>query len=189
MGKEKLKKQIKEIVLQIKTNSKDAHFADKLVDKLLSLKGQLDVEPTRIHIEEKDVIKEYDFGSTTYTKYKGGIIFHAKSGMDIVIRPDLHSLYEHINVMLEMKDNYEKLNEDMKKAYENIYTATSWILTSPIYATIDDNMFFGIATDILKHFNEYCKKQEQNLQEETPIENAEFQRVIEMFNKDTSTDA
>lgn len=189
MGKEKLKKQIKEVVSQIKTNSKDAHFADKLVDKLLSLKGQLDVEPTRIHIEEKDVIKEYDFGSTTYTKYKGGIIFHAKSGMDIVIRPGLHSLYEHINVMLEMKDNYEKLNEDMKKAYENIYTATSWLLTSPIYATIDDNMFFGIATDILKHFDEYIKSKEKVLQEETPIENAEFENMNELLTKDIDKDA
>lgn len=182
MDKKELKKAIDDVVAKIKTNSKDSHFADSLVDRLLSLKGQYDVEPTRIHIEEKDVVKEYDFDASSFVKCKQCIIYHAKSGMDIIVKPSMKLLYEHLDILLGMKEDDENLSEELKKSYDSLYSATNWILNSLIYATIDDTLFFGIANDIFKRFDDYVQSKEATLQEETPKENADFEILNKAIN-------
>lgn len=182
MEKKELKKQLDEVVVQIKNNSKDAKFADALVDKLLSLKGQMMIEPTRIHIEEKDVVKEYDNDAVRFVRCKGCIIFQAKGGMSIVVKPTMTALFEHLTVLLDMKDRYEELDEEGKKSYELLYSATVWMLEVPIFATCSDEMFFGIVNDILSRFNKFTETElNKDLQEETPKENAEFENMNEVL--------
>lgn len=190
MGKEELKKQLEEVVAQIKTNSKDAKFADKLVDKLLSLKGQIDVEPTRIHIPEKDVVKEYDNDSLRFVRCRGCIIFQAKGGYSVIVQPRMTALFEHLSVLLDMKDRYEELSDEEKKSYDMLYSATVYVLEAPMFAVGEDEMFFGIASDVIKRLNDFTEKQlNKELQEETPKENAEFENLNEVLNKDMGTDA
>lgn len=183
MNKKDLKKQIEDIAKQIKANSKDAKFAEKLVDKLLSLKGQYDVEATRIHIREKDVVKEYDFEAVRFIRCKGCIIFHAKGGVTTIVKPTMKCLYEHLDVLLDMKDRYEELKEEEKKAYEALYTATLWNLSASIYSTLDDELFVNVATDIMKRFEVYIQSKESELQDETPEENAEFETKMGFANE------
>lgn len=190
MGKEELKKQLDEVVAQIKTNSKDAKFADKLVDKLLSLKGQIDVEPTRIHIPEKGVVKEYDNDSLRFVRCRGCIIFQEKGGYSVIVQPRMTALFEHLSVLLDMKDRYERLSDEEKKSYDMMYSATVYLLEIPMFAASDDEMFFGIASDVIKRLNDFTDKQlDKELQEETPKENAEFENLNEVLNKDMGTDA
>lgn len=190
MEKKELKKQLDEVVVQIKNNSKDAKFADSLVDKLLSLKGQIDVEPARIHVDEKDVIKEYDNDSIRFIRCKDCIIFQAKGGMSVVVKPTMTALFEHLTVLLDMKDRYEELDEEGKKSYELLYSATVWMLEVPIFATCDDEMFFGVVNDILARFNKFTETElKKDLQEETPKENAEFENMNEAFNETTEKNA
>ena len=190
MEKKELKKQLDEVVAQIKNNSKDAKFADALVDKLLSLKGQMMIEPTRIHIEEKDVVKEYDNDAVRFVRCKDCIIFQAKGGLSVVVRPTMTALFEHLTVLLDMKDRYEELNEEEKKRYELVYSATVWMLEVPIFATCDDEMFFGIVNDILARFNKFTETElNKDLQEETPKENAEFENLNDVLNETTEKNA
>lgn len=190
MEKKELKKQLDEVVVQIKNNSKDAKFADALVDKLLSLKGQIDVEPARIHIEEKDVVKEYDNDAVRFVRCKDCIIFQAKGGMSVVVKPTMTALFEHLTVLLDMKDRYEELDEEGKKSYELLYSATVWMLEVPIFATCSDEMFFGVVNDVLARFNKFTETElKKDLQEETPKENAEFENMNEVLTKDMGTDA
>lgn len=182
MEKKELKKQLDEVVVQIKNNSKDAKFADALVDKLLSLKGQMMIEPTRIHIEEKDVVKEYDNDAVRFVRCKDCIIFQAKGGLSVVVRPTMTALFEHLTVLLDMKDRYEELDEEGKKSYELLYSATVWMLEVPIFATCDDEMFFGVVNDVLARFNKFTETElNKDLQEETPKENAEFENMNEVL--------
>lgn len=182
MGKKELKKQLDEVVAQIKTNSKDAKFADAFVDKLLSLKGQMMIEPTRIHIEEKDVVKEYDNDAVRFVRCKDCIIFQAKGGLSVVVKPTMAALFEHLTVLLDMKDRYEELDEEGKKSYELLYSATVWMLEVPIFATCDDEMFFGVVNDVLARFNKFTETElKKDLQEETPKENAEFENMNEVL--------
>ena len=59
MDKKILKERLDDLVNQIKTNSKDAHFAKKLIDDLLSVKGQMMVEPTELDCGKK--VDEYGY--------------------------------------------------------------------------------------------------------------------------------
>lgn len=184
MEKQELKNKIEEVVNQIKTNSKDAKFADSLIDKLLSLKGQLDVEPMRFGIPEKDVIKEYDNDSIRFVRCKSGILFQAKGGFSVFVSPRMSGLYQHLEVILDMKDKYDELTEDQKKTYDFLYLATTQILQLGIFATCDDEFFFGIAEDIVKRFQTITEKAlNAELQEETHKENAEFENNMELANQ------
>lgn len=190
MDKKELKKEIDSVIGQIKTNSKDAHFADALCDKLLSLKGQYDVEPTRVCVEDKDVIKEYDFDNLRFLRCKNCVVFQDKGGFTSVISPRVKSLYTHISVLLDMKDRYEELSDDEKKVYEGLYTATVWVLNTPIFATCSDKLFFGIATDVINHFNEYVEEANNApLKDEEAEKDAEFENMNEVLNNNMGTDA
>lgn len=184
MEKQELKNKIEEVVNKIKTNSKDAKFADSLIDKLLSLKGQMDVEPMRLCIPEKDVIKEYDNDSIRFVRCKSGILFQTKGGLSVFVSPRMSGLYQHLEVVLDMKDKYDELTEEQKKTYDFLYLATTQILQLGIFATCDDEFFFGIAEDIVKRFQTMTEKAlNTELQEETYKENAEFENKTELANQ------
>ena len=127
-NKKQVLSEIENTINQIKTNSKDAKFADKLIDKLLSLKGQYDVEPTRLYVPEKNVIKEYDNDNLRIVKCKDCIIWQHKGGFTFVVKPTMHALYEHLSGMLAMKDRYDELTGDEKQLYDVSYFGMSLIL-------------------------------------------------------------
>ena len=176
--------EIETVINQIKTNSKDAKFADKLIDKLMSLKGQYDIEPTRLFVPEKDVIKEYDNDNLRIVKCKDCIIWQHKGGFTFVVKPTMRALYEYIDGMLAMKDNYESLSDDLRQLYEASYFGMSLILQAPMFAVVDDELFVDLATFIGEGVKKVSDKLlNQPLQEETPIENAEFETKMEVANE------
>lgn len=182
--------EIETTINQIKTNSKDAKFADKLIDKLMSLKGQYDVEPTRLYVPEKDVIKEYDNDNLRIVRCKDCIIWQHKGGFTFVVKPTMRALYEYLDGMLAMKDRYDELTDDEKQLYDVSYFGMSLILQAPMFAVADDEFFVDLATfvgDGVKKVSE--KLLNQPLQEETPIENAEFETKMEAANELLKEDA
>lgn len=183
-NKKQVLSEIENTINQIKTNSKDAKFADKLIDKLLSLKGQYEVEPTRLYVPEKNVIKEYDNDNLRIVKCKDCIIWQHKGGFTFVVKPTMRALYEYLDGMLAMKDRYDELTDDEKQLYDVSYFGMSLILQAPMFAVADDEFFVDLATfvgDGVKKVSE--KLLNQPLQEETPIENAEFETNMEAANE------
>lgn len=173
-----------ETTLQIKNNSKDAKFADKLIDKLLSLKGQYDVEPTRLHIPEKDVIKEYDNDNIRIVKCKDCIIWQQKGGHIVVVYPTMRAEYEFLEGMLDLKDNYDKLSDDMKAAYDGAYFGYSILSQLPTIMVTNDKWFARASILASWGVARFVKEQlDEPLQEETPIENAEFETKMEVANE------
>lgn len=189
-NKKQVLSEIENTINQIKTNSKDAKFADKLIDKLLSLKGQYDIEPTRLYVPEKNVIKEYDNDNIRIVKCKDCIIWQHKGGFSLVVKPNMRALYEYLDGMLAMKDRYDELTDDEKQLYDVSYFGMSLILQAPMFAVTDDEFFVDLATfvgDGVKRVSE--KLLNQPLQEETPIENAEFETKMEAANELLKEDA
>ena len=181
MKNEELKKEMKNVIDQIRVNSKDARWADKLVDKLISLKGQMDIEPTRLYVPEKDVIKEYDNDNLRVVRCKDCIIWQHKGGFLFVVKPTMRALYEYIEGMLAMKDKYDELTDDEKQLYDSAYFGLSLILQAPMFAVADYEFFVDLATfigDGVKKVSE--KLLMQPLQDETPIENAYFETKMEV---------
>ena len=182
--------EIENTINQIKTNSKDAKFADKLIDKLLSLKGQYDVEPARLYVPEKNVIKEYDNDNLRIVKCKDCIIWQHKGGFTFVVKPTMRALYEYLSGMLAMKDRYDELTGDEKQLYDVSYFGMSLILQVPMFAVADDEFFVDLATFIGEGVKKVSDKfLNQPLQEETPIENAEFETKMEVANELLKEDA
>lgn len=179
-----MKKEIREITLQIRNNSKDVKFSDKLIDKLLSLKGQLDVEPTRLYIPEKDVIKEYDNDNIRIVRCKGCIIWQHKGGMSFIVKPSMRALYDYLEGMLSMKDRYDELTNEEKQIYDISYFGMSLIMQVPMFAVVDEEFFVELAEYIGDGIKKVAEKLiNQPLQEETPIENAEFETKMEVVNE------
>ena len=188
--KAKFWSEIETTINQIKTNSKDAKFADKLIDKLMSLKGQYDVEPTRLYVPEKDVIKEYDNDNLRIVRCKDCIIWQNKGGFTFVVKPTMRALYEYLSGMLAMKDRYDELTGDEKQLYDVSYFGMSLILQAPMFAVADDEFFVEFATFIGEGVKKVSDKLlNQPLQEETPIENAEFETKLEVANELLKEDA
>lgn len=184
MEKQELKNKIEGVVNQIKTNSKDAKFADSLIDKLLSLKGQLDVEPMRFVIPEKDVIKEYDNDSIRFVRCKGYIAFQAKGGFYVFVSPRMSALYQHLEGLLDMKDNFDNLTEEQKEGYDTSYLYTSILMQTMLFAVFDAKMFSDLSSDVMNRYKEFLDRYKNiPLQEETHKENAEFENNMELANQ------
>lgn len=191
MNKEELKKRIEELKNQIKTNSVDKHFAEKLLEDLVSAKGQYDVEEAELIIPKKDVVKEYDFDSFKFVRTKKGILFHVRGGFDTFVSIRMTSLYERLSSLLELKDRYENLVEEERKAYDSIFTANYYVLSMPFLLSPFDEEFFEAASKNIEVLNNAYEKYVKNaeLQEETPAEDAEFEKNNGMLNEIMGTDA
>lgn len=156
MDKEQLKKKLEEVKVKIKTNSKDAHFADTLIDEILSIKGQLDVEPTIVHIEEKDVVQKLD-GDTfsMYITSRGDAVYHVKGGYTIVADYRMNGLSEAIAGYVLNNDVLDTLSEEERELYELDMEASTFVLNAPMIAFSDENLKFDVATLIVKYLKDY----------------------------------
>ena len=189
-NKKQVLSEIENTINQIKTNSKDAKFADKLIDKLLSLKGQYDVEPTILYVPEKNVIKEYDNDNLRIVKCKDCIIWQQKGGHIVVVYPTMRAEYEFLEGMLDLKDNYDKLSDDMKAAYDGAYFGYSILSQLPTIMVTNDKWFARASILASWGLARFVKEQlDEPLQEETTIENAEFETKMEVANELLKEDA
>ena len=98
-----MKKKLQEKTKQLTAISKDAHFAESLIEDILSIKAQMCVEATELYVREKDVIEVFDFDSVCFKVCTTGILFHAKSGYTTWIEPRCRSLFVDIVEMLKAK--------------------------------------------------------------------------------------
>lgn len=164
VGKSLLEDQKKELnnklnakITQLKNICKDAVFADHLIDDLLSLKGQLSIEPTLVHIPLVNVIKEYDFEHFKIIKTLNGIVFKM-TGYEQIIRPTCLTLYGQLDYLLGLKDRYDTLTLEEKDIYDTLFQATATILMNPAICFTDDDYWIDIVTFITKRQNELFEK-------------------------------
>lgn len=180
MEKKEIKAKIDDIKAQIKVNSKDAHFAEKLIGDLLSLKGQYEHQPTMVNVAMDDIIGTLEGNTFTIYKTKSGDTgFHLKAGYDIVVRPTVESLNKSLAAFVDYQKEMDSLSEKEREWYEQDLIATQFCLTIPMYAFADmdfkrkvANMFadymLKVQTDLLDNVE---------LQEETPEENKRFEEA------------
>lgn len=175
---------IDEVIAQIKTNSKDVHFAETLVDKLLSLKGQKDVEPVELCVPLKDVITRYDYDSFEIVNCKSGIIFHAKGGYYAFVTPRMKALYEHLAFIIDLKEHFNELTEEEVELYNNLFGATSMLMQIPIFAPSSSTMLFKVANCATQELNSFVENlMNKPLQEEDYQSNADYENLVEALDE------
>lgn len=181
--KDELKKEIKETSILLKGLCNDAKFADELIDKLLSLKGQYDVEPTLVHVPIESIIKTYDYGHFKLYRTDKGIVFHM-AGMYQLIPPMMQTLYGQLEFLLDQKDKYVSLSKKERKIYNTVFGATMAILMNPTICFSDDDYWIDIATYITSMQNElFDKFFNEDLHEEDAVADAEFNDRVEFVEK------
>lgn len=180
MNKKEIKAKIDDIKAQIKANSKDAHFAEKLIGDLLSLKGQYEHQPTMVNVAMDDIIGTLEGNTFTIYKTKSGDTgFHLKAGYDIVVRPTVESLNKSLASFVDYQKDIEKLSEEEQEYYKSGLLATQFCLTIPMYAFADLDFKYKIAN----MFADYMLKVQTDLldnvelQDETPEENKRFEEA------------
>ena len=178
---------------QLTAISKDPHFAESLIEEILSLKAQMCVEATELYVREKDVIEVLDFDSVCFKVCTTGILFHAKSGYTTWIEPRCRALFGEIVEMLKAKKELLALSEEERKNFdaeelemkEQFFNAWVHTLEMPVAASVSPKILFDTATAFLKSFREETDRMlNQPLHEETVqdlIENSNAQQAEELL--------
>lgn len=180
MDRNEIKAKIEEVKAQLKSNSKDAHFAEKLIGDLLSLKGQYEHQPTMVHVAMDDILGTLEGNTFTIYKTKSGDTgFHLKAGYDIVVRPTVESLNESLASFVDYQKDIEELSEEERERYEQDLVATQFCLTIPMYAFADMDFKYKVANMFADYMLQIQNKLLDNvvLQDETPEENKAFEQA------------
>ena len=188
-----LQKKLQEKTKQLTAISKDAHFAESLIEDILNLKAQMCVEATELYVREKDVIEVLDFDSVCFKICTTGILFHAKSGYTTWIEPRCRALFGEIVEMLKAKKEILALSEEERKNFdaeeldmrEQFFNAWVHTLEMPVAASVSPKILFETATAFLKSFREETDRMlKQPLHEENVqdlIDNANAQQAEELL--------
>ena len=178
---------------QLVAISKDAHFAESLIEDILNLKAQMCVEATELYVREKDVIEVLDFDSVCFKICTTGILFHAKSGYTTWIEPRCRALFGEIVEMLKAKKEILALSEEERKSLdseelemkEQFFNAWVHTLEMPVAASVSTKILFDTASAFLKSFREENDRMlnqplhEDNVQD--LIENSNAQQAEELL--------
>lgn len=180
MDKEQLKERLNDVKKKIKANSKDAHFAETLIDELLSLKGQLGIEPTLVHIPLNDVVKTLK-GKTfemSLTKH-GDAIYHVYGGYTIIADGNrMPALAQTIGSYVTHQELVNELDEKEQELYVLDLSATTHVLNIPMLAFGDQDLKYDLATIMIKWLREsYAKALGMPLQEETREQDVAFEKA------------
>ena len=178
---------------QLTAISKDPHFAESLIEEILSLKAQMCVEATELYVREKDVIEVFDFDSVCFKLCTTGILFHAKSGYTTWIEPRCRALFGELVDILKTKKELlslsdEERNEKDKEELEmreQLFSAWVHVLEMPVASSISPKILFDTAAAFLKSFREETERMlNQPLHEETVqdlLENSNSQQTEELL--------
>lgn len=165
---------------KLKSICKDAHYADALISDLISLKGQLDHEPTLVHvpISEIDRSVKGDTFEMHITK-DGQAVYHVYGGYTIVVDPRMSGLHSTIREFIDFDDNAVEYTDEEKRIILADRDVTAWVLSAPMYAFSNIDLKYKIATDIVEWINSFTSDLfDANLQDEDMDKNVEFEQSI-----------
>lgn len=176
MDNKVLKERLEDLVRQIKLNSKDAHFANKLIGDLLSVKGQMGVEPIALDCGKE--VDEWKGETFRITLTDRGVLYHEYGGYSVFVTPNNVALYDVLADLVENKDEYAELEGEKKENFESLLAIIAYNLSLPRIAFLDKDFPQEIAIKTMeflrKMFDDLTNKE---LQDETPKEDAEFKEA------------
>lgn len=175
MDKKVLNERLNELIRQIRLNSKDAHFAEKLTEDLLSVHRQ--------KLSEKSYV--FDIGAEQYkiernsfyiAKHEKGVLFHIYNSFDLVVPISSNALYATLIALLEEHYNeYESFSDEDKLDHDTYIDAVGVILAMPLTILTDTEFAINIATQVVQRMDFKVRQAlEANLQDETIEQDAMF---------------
>lgn len=113
MAEQQLQEKLKEVKAKIKANSKDAHFAEALIDELVGLQKQADIEPVELIVPCAEVEQTYRIDDvTTLVKTPKGYLYKYGNLTYVWIPFGLNTLWQRINEFSEYLVKEERTEEE-----------------------------------------------------------------------------
>lgn len=176
-----LKEELEKNVAALKTQCKDAAFFDATIDRILSLKGQIDTEAVRLMVKEKDVVREYKNDTFYIAITKQGALLHTYGGYSVFVsNRNYNSLYETLTYIVDdMEEALENATEEERKNIETDMMAKLQILLAPTWCFGSVEATYEIATKVVHELNAMVERFEgQPLQDEDYEANANFEDAV-----------
>jgi hypothetical protein len=173
MDKKVLKERLDEVKKQLRSNAKDVHFFDKLIDDALSLKGQISVPSTELDCGTK--IDELAGETYRITITDRGVLYHEYGGYSLFATPNMTALYDTLVGAVKNKDKYADATEEEKEEMELMLSVIGYCTSLPKFVFSDPAFTLEIATRIVKYIQDtYDELMDKPLQPETFGEDAKF---------------
>jgi hypothetical protein len=178
MDNKVLNERLNELIRQIRLNSKDAHFAEKLTGDLLSVHRQKLSEKSYVFNLGAEQYK-IEKGSFYIAKHDKGVLFHIYNSFDMVVPVSSNSLYRTLATILEEHNNeYDNMSDEDKLDHDTFIEVVGIIMAMPLNILNDTEFAIDIATQVMKRTNElYEKAISTNLQPEDAERDAEFRDI------------
>jgi hypothetical protein len=178
MEKKELKERLNEVKKQLRTNAKDVHFFDRLIDEALSLKGQMGVDPIALDCGKEE--NEWAGETFRITVTNKGVIYHEYGGYSVFVTPNNEALYNTLVDLVENKEKYAKLEGEEAENFSALLTIIAYNLSLPRISFMDREFPQEIAIRTMEFIRKmYEDLMNKELQEETPKEDAEFREATE----------
>lgn len=176
---------IKELKARIISNCKDAHWAEQQVTELLRLQKQDDEMNKLVDVPLADVKESIDFGACAIHKASSGFVFEAKGGLTAHVSWRMQSVCTMLQTLFDLHHKEDK-SDDENTIYAALRDAVLYVFQAPIFASMDEESLYSIATAILKTFNEYAEERYENAEpapetEEDIKENIQLERQAEFI--------
>lgn len=167
----KSKKTTSEKIAELKkqiTNCKDARQSEKLLNQLLALHKSTFEMNRLLDIPLSEIKEEIDFGATKLYHTIRGYAFECKGGMITFVEHRMSRVCAMFNTIFELNKKEDKTEEE-QEIYNQFTYAVGCVMQAPLFGSMSEQALFGIATDIIRHFNDYCESGyvEATAQEET----------------------
>lgn len=176
-----LREELEKQVSTLKTQCKDASFFDATIERILSLKGQIDTEAVRLMVKEKDVVNEYKNDTFYIAITKQGALLHTYGGYSVFVsNRNYNSLYETLAYIVDdMEEALANATEEERKDIETDMMAKMHILLAPTWCFGSVDATYEIATKVVHELNAMVERLEgQPLQEEDDEANANFEDAV-----------
>ena len=143
---------------------------------MLSLKGQLDVEPLELNVGKR--IDDFSGNAFEIVKTDRGIMYHEFGGYTIFTTPANEALYVMLADYVDNKDEYKKLDGEEKEIFDLNLSVIEHCLTVPKYAFVDVDFTYDISEKIINFLkSSFEKAMNADLQEETIAEDEQFKQA------------
>lgn len=152
--KNTLKQRLEETKAMIKSNSKDAHFAESLIDELIKLSNARNNDNFFPMLTEENIVSTYDGGSYVINIFRDGTaMYHTYGGYTVVADYRIESLNSYLKMYVDRMNNLENLSDDEREIFELDVTSSTYTINIPMIAFTDAALKLELATRAVEYIN------------------------------------
>lgn len=152
--KNTLKQKLEETKAMIKSNSKDAHFAESLIDELIKLSNARNNDNFFPTLTDENIVSTYDGGSYVINIFRDGTaMYHTYGGYTVVADYRIESLNSYLKMYVDRMNNLKDLSDDEREIFELDVTSSTYAINIPMIAFTDAALKLELATRAIEYIN------------------------------------